>query len=412
MRVTKPMSLYQQPAKPTATSPEAELLLCCSRTQIDSQTRERIGVLLGKQLDWEYLNRVASDSAVLPVFYSALSRLFPSAVPKSSLDSLRNRFRHNVQHNFLLTAELLKLLDALEAHGIKAIPFKGPLLASVAYGDLSLRQFGDLDILVRRSHLEKSRNIILARGYKPWRELTDTQEAAHLHSEHAYTFVREDRNATVDLHWRVTAKYYSFEFDLESLWKRLESVPLAGRRIPSLHHEDLLLYLSIHGAKHCWERLGWICDIAELIRSHPKLDWNTVIARAHALNIERSLLLALKLAEHLLDAPLPESVALKIKNDPEIEKLSVLVLKNLFAEKKLSTEIIGHTSFHVRVRERLQNKLPYLLFGLRMTLTPNEKDFSLVPLPNCLYFCYYPLRIFRLTAAYASRAARSNSHSN
>jgi hypothetical protein len=363
-------------------------------------------------LDWQYLNRVALNSAVLPVFYSGLCRLFPNAVPKASLDWLRDRFRQNIYHNFLLTSELLKLLDALDAHGIKAIPFKGPLLATVAYGDLSLRKFGDLDIFVRRIHLDKARNIIMARGYKPWRALTDRQEATHLDSEHAYTFVRDDTKVTVDLHWRVAANYYSFDFDLEGLWKRLEPIQIGGRDVLSLHHEDLLLYLCIHGSKHCWERLGWICDIAELIRAYPKLDWHAVVSRAYALNIERVLLLGLRLAQNLFDEPLPESVDVKIKNDPGIEKLAVLVMNNLFSEKKWSTDIIHHTSFHLRIRERLRNRLPYLLFGLRMALTPNEKDFSLVPLPNYLYWFYYPLRILRMTTTYALQAARCNNNSN
>jgi hypothetical protein len=149
-----------------------------------------------------------------------------------------------------------------------------------------------------------------------------------------------------------------------------------------------------------------------LIRAHPKLDWNAITARAYSLNIERVLLLALRLAQSLLDARLPEGVALKIKHDPGVEKLSLLVQKNLFSGKNWRTDLLGKTSFHVRLRERLQNKLPYLFFGLRMALTPNEKDLTLVPLPNFLYCFYYPLRILRLTAAYAFQAARSNRHSN
>ena len=50
--------------------------------------------------------------------------------------------------NLYLTQEMLKLLSAFRKKGIPAIPYKGPVLAQAVYGNVGLRQFGDLDITV------------------------------------------------------------------------------------------------------------------------------------------------------------------------------------------------------------------------------------------------------------------------
>jgi Uncharacterised nucleotidyltransferase len=387
--------------EPKLISAEAELLLCCSRVHLDAKIRDRAGSLLRQQLDWEYLARTAYDNAVLPLFYSNLRKHFPNAISQPTLHPLRIRFRDHVKHNFLLTAELLKLLGEFETRGIRAVPFKGPVLAAMAYGDLSLRQFSDLDILVRREDVEHARSIILSRGFKPWGKSTDVPDAVYLRSRHADTYVTEDGSVTIDLHWRFVQSEYSVEFEPEHLWKRLEPISLGGRTIPCLKCDDLFLYLCIHGSKHCWERLGWICDISEIVRAWPQLDWNSLLRRANALNIERVVLLALKLAQDLLDTPLPEGVATRIDKDPALEKLSHLVLKKLFTQQSQSPISLATTSFQFRIRTRLQDRLPYLMYSLHMAVTPNEHDLKLLRLPGFLYFLYYPLRTLRLATAYA-----------
>ena len=68
----------------------------------------------------------------------------------------------------------------------------------------------------------------------------------------------------------------------------------------ALAPEDSLLILCVHANKHQWSRLGWICDIAEMLRSHPDLNWPVVMEQARMLRSERMLLLGLLLARESL----------------------------------------------------------------------------------------------------------------
>ena len=48
---------------------------------------------------------------------------------------------------------------------------------------------------------------------------------------------------------------------------------VAGVEVKLLSAEDLFLLLALHAAKHVWEKLIWICDLAR-ISQLPTLDWN------------------------------------------------------------------------------------------------------------------------------------------
>jgi hypothetical protein len=146
--------------------PEVELLLCCTRTHIDSEIAERIKTLLQSRHRLGVPNPDCTRHGVIPLLYQSLSTTCPEAVPKTNLAQLRDYSHSNALHNLFLTKELLKLLNLFESHSIPAIPFKGPVLAVSAYGNLSLRQIGDLDILVRERDYHKAKELLLDQGHR------------------------------------------------------------------------------------------------------------------------------------------------------------------------------------------------------------------------------------------------------
>ena len=80
---------------------------------------------------------------------------------------------------------------------------------------------------------------------------------------------------------------------MKGLWRRLVPVSYAGATIKSLPLEDLIIYLCMHGSRHSWERLAWICDVAELVRLNPDTDWNKLLDQAASLGGQRMLGLGL-----------------------------------------------------------------------------------------------------------------------
>lgn len=375
-----------------STRPEIKLLLCCARTAIDVETAERIKHLLRENLNWDYLCETASRHGVMPLLYQSLNTTCPEAVPETILSQLRDDFHANAQRNLFLTGELLKLLKLFEANDIPAIPLKGPILAASTYGNLALRQCGDLDILVQKQDVLRVKDLLVSQGYEPW-SFSNAQEIAHLESETEHMFVRSDKKVSVDLHWELMRRYASFPLYFDHLWKYQEHVTLAGTSVSNLSVEDLLLFLCAHGTKHCWESLGWICDIAEMVRAHQKLNWIKLTQQAHMLGSERMLFLGLLLANDCLGIALPAEIKKRIQTDLAVRSLADQVQRRLFFhEASAPSTIFENSLFYIRSRERLRDQARYCLAAA----TPNARDLQFLPLPSFFSFLYYLIRPIRL----------------
>lgn len=381
-----------------ATRAEVELLLCCARLQIDLETAERIKTLIQQGIDWAYLTQTAAQHGIMPLLYRSLSTTCPEAVPQAILSQMRNQFHSNTLHNLFLTKGLLDLLELFKAHDIAVIPFKGPVLAASAYGNLSFRQFCDLDILVHERDFLKAQDLLVSQGYQP---IPDLQLSWEAH------FVHADRGVNVDLHQRIMPQHFPSLLDFEHLWQRLEPVSLAGTTVVNLSPEDTLILLSVQVAKDCGKKREWlakVCDIAQLIHAYEALDWQRVMQRASMLNSERSLFLGLLLASDLLGTALPEEVLQRMQVDPAVKLYAVQVRKQLFCETDSSHGVFE--SFLKRfMMERPLGKVPHsghlIWHFLRLGITPNERDRNFLPLPASLSFLYCLVRPIRLAGRYA-----------
>ena len=170
-----------------------------------------------------------------------------------------------------------------------------------AYGDVRLREFADLDILVRKEDLGRVIELLSSNGLQPAPALTKSQQAALRRFECAHNF-GDEGEVLFDVHWNFAAPYSAFKFPVDRIWERRQRVSIGGRQLLSLSSEDLLLVLCLHGATHFWERLGWIADVAALVSREVNLNWEQVIADAANSGNRRMLSLGLSLANKLLAA--------------------------------------------------------------------------------------------------------------
>ncbi|HVF54769.1 MAG TPA: nucleotidyltransferase family protein [Pyrinomonadaceae bacterium] len=373
--------------------PEHELLLCVARVRVDARTAARINELLGLPLDWDYLLELARRHAVRPLVYWQLQTTAPHAVPAPYLRKLKENFQSNAARNLFLNGELCRVLRLFEEHGVPAIPYKGPALAVAAYGNLSLRRFVDLDIMTPRRDVLRARDLLISQGYAPQPALSEAQQKILLRTQHNLPLTRDEGRLIIELHWEVATKKFASAMDAEELWKRLETLTLGGVEVKSLSPEDLLLSLCVHGSKHLWERLAWVCDAAELINSHPALDWPRVLGQARRAGIERMLFLGLRLARELLGAALPPEVESEAFDDSSVASLSAQVSAHLFdGADYRPAGLARNVLFNLRARRRWRDKLRY--FGFMVS--PTDGDLTVLPLPASLSFVYYLMRPFRL----------------
>jgi hypothetical protein len=395
-----------------AMHPEDELLLCCARIQMETGRAEYIRMLLKEDLDWDYLFASALRHGMMPLLHWHLNAICPEAVPETCRHVLQTHFRHNTLHNMFLSSELCRLLRLFEAHSIAAIPFKGPVLAADIYGDLALRQFRDLDIMLHKQDILRAKALLMTHGYRPLCEFSNAEENALLRYECEYVLAR-DSGSIVELHWGFTPKFFCFALDPKLLWQSAKPVVLGDTTVLSFAPEDLLLILCVHGAKHCWERLAWLCDIAELLRVYPDINWDAVMMQARALGSMRMLCLGLFLARDALGASFPEIVWRQVQTDRVVGSLATHVYDQWFCEDLPPRLVLAATTcvFYLRMRERWRDRIQYCLryfpyHVFHNVIPPNAIDEAFLPLPASLSFLHYISRPVRLCRQYGLEALK------
>jgi hypothetical protein len=334
--------------------PEVQVLLRCAQTCYNPTSAAQLPRLLCPDFNWAWLIRLALRHRVLPLVYRGMQTIDADLVPPPVWAELQHHFHANAQRNLLLGGTLLRLLRSLARHNIHALPYKGPVLAVAAYGNLALRQFGDLDILVRQQDVERAKDLLLAQGYRWWEQRPHTLLPRQ---RKVYELISADGQVLVELHWAITSSTFYFPLDPARLWERLETVVLLETPVRTLTPEHLLLILCIHGAKHHWHRLAWICDIAALLHVAAGMDWEHLLEQADRLGCRRMLLLGVFLAQMLLGKSLSEPVRHRLYADAAIPRLAREVQEHLFTHTNRPLAAVDRPLFYLRLRERLRDRL-------------------------------------------------------
>jgi hypothetical protein len=346
-----------------------------------------------QSIDWSRVLQAADRHGLRPLVAWRVDLETPSVVPPSVRSELKTSFERQAIHNLRSTAELLRILASFSQRGIRAAPFKGPALAAQLYGNIALRRFADLDILVHVDDVAAAVDSLRQVGYVPQVTLTQNQDLAYLASIGQLPMTRAETGDYVELHTRFAPRGFHFPIESEDFWKRLTPISICGHRVLGLSSEENLLVLAVHGGKHQWTSLAWINDIHQLLRVHPGMDWPWLEAAARKFRCERLLRLALLLAQHVLETPLPEDVRRWLSADAVARRLMEQVLGRLFRNAEPSVSGWESVKFFVMAREHVRDGLTY---ALTLAFAPTSADWAIVRLPRPLFALYYLVRMVRL----------------
>jgi hypothetical protein len=379
--------------------PEHNVLICIARRDID---RDELRSLAAQPLDWDYLMAIAYAHGLLPLLHKHLATL-TNPVPAHVLSRLKRESVANSQNVLHLVSRQLRIHELFTAHGIPVALFKGPLLAHMAYGEISLRQAGDIDLLITRTDFAQARRLLESLGYEMTPRLTAAQLASHLNNHCEIQFMRDEWLTVVDLHWDLAPRSFVFGVKADEVMSRLQSVSLAGTTVETFGAEDLLLYQAMHGAKHLWRRLEWISCLAESLRATPEIDWDTLINRAAKAHATRILALGLRLVEQFSDVGIPDHVLTAVDPNKSMQRMAAQIRSQFFttfgAADSTETNL-----YNLRIMDR---KRDVLVSALRSIFVPTLPDWQSLALPASLHSLYYAYRPLRLSKTYSVSFLRS-----
>jgi Uncharacterised nucleotidyltransferase len=330
---------------------------------------QRFAELAGSA-DWSRALILAEEHGVLGHLAKRLCELNENLVPSAIRRKLLERHRAQVFSTLRMTAEMFRLLDLFAAQDIPALVVKGPVLAMQAYGDPTIRSYGDLDLLVCQADIGRATELLQATGYQAAVPLSAI-DAGKIPGQ--YLFSKSDEDLLVELHNDFTLRYFPHRLTLDKFFERHIRVQLDDHKAPALALEDHLVYICVHGATHFWGRLSWIADVAALVTRQKSLDWKNVMDTAKEVGAERMLHTGLRLASDLLKARLPDKILKIVQDDTGAGKLAACAQKWLNPDCKTSPTLFERVTFRLRMPGSGLSAPAYLL---RLSLFPTEEDWK------------------------------------
>ncbi|HXX56331.1 MAG TPA: nucleotidyltransferase family protein [Candidatus Nitrosotalea sp.] len=361
----KSLPLSDQPDL-TSFRDEWPVLLECASPAFDTQRLAE----LARSVDWSRLLNLAEEHGVVGHLAARLPGLDEAVLPAEIRQAVVERHRTQLFSTLRIVAELFYLLKLFETRGIPVLVVKGPVLAIQAYGDPGIRNYGDLDFLVRQHDIRAATESLQAAGFQAAVPLSAI-DAGKIPGQ--YLFKKTDTKLIVELHNDLTLRYFPRRLPLEGLFDRRILVRLDTQEVPTLALEDVLVYICVHGATHLWDRLSWIADVAAFVVRQTDIDWQASLVRAKEVGAERMLYMGLRLASDMLHMRVPGRITAAVEADKGAAELASRVRFWLTSGTSVSPTLFERAAFRLRMRG---SRLAAPAYLLRLTLSPTEEDWG------------------------------------
>jgi hypothetical protein len=370
---------------PDGFTAEEKLILACIRRDAEGEGEMR--TLLAGHLNWDAVYEAGLRHAVLPLLYRGILVANQDLLPEGA-GKIRDTYLANARRNLRLAKTALQVSELFQQQGIQSLLIKGPATAVLAYGDLSLRSFVDLDFLIHPQDFYLAHQMLLSQGWQPSLSLNEKEIKWLLWGDKDLSYHRQSVN--LELHWNIAEKGVAYPVRESDLWDNIQCFSLLDREVHTLSPENFLLYLALHGTKHQWRPLKFIADFAAYVHSCPDLDWAGIQESCARFGLHRCTSLGFHLAQQYCGLRLPVELQRIFRSDAHITRLGGSVAHNFIPSTERAA---AGTIFYLQARERIQDRLYYVL---DQALVPKQADWMAISVPEVFYPLYYFLRPLRL----------------
>jgi hypothetical protein len=370
----------------------------CARSVLNQDQQVLLTRLVSQQPNWSAIFDLGTRHGLLPLLFTHLKRFSETIVPQDIWGRLTFFARLTAKTNVLYAAELLKVKQIFDAHGLDFVVFKGPCLAVQAYGNLSMRSFSDIDVIVAPEDALKAQHSLMRAGYAPLPKrdpaLFDalTRSGLFLKLAHEQSFGRNEGGRSepsfiVDVHWQA-GEQSVISVDFDWLRDHSQEIALSGQSLRSPDSLSSIILLCVHGSKHQWELLKWLTDIAELLRVTPTLDWHELYGLADRFAVRRKIDLMLLLLHRMLGIhdTIPDTIISRLEQDAVLCSLAQRTAEVWFYAEKLVPTSRAYWSYQIATADSCVGAARFLL---RDIFTPTVPTYLRCPLSPSLFPFYF-----------------------
>jgi len=372
---------------------EDKLILSCVKINASLSELECINDLIPLIQDWDYLIKTIIERGIGPLLYKKLSFLSNSSlIPETVKTKLYQVYYKTFSRSALLYEHFRKIVEEFSLHEIPVIALKGVYLSEWLYQDIGLRQFSDIDLLIKETNGDECLIILSELGYKPSEIGLSKFVLSQLEIVHYPAMLLE--SVSVELHIKLHYKKESYNLIVDELWKNSISETINGMKVSVLNRYDLLIHLCLHLDKHFQGgHVQFTCfnDITNLLERYKEtLNWNQLIETCKLYKCEEIVFKYIIMNHKYLNASMPSDM---------FKKYSALLLANdelvFYKKLKFNKDVFSFVPTHLKALKKIEkysDKIKYfsdILFPSKdfMIQVYNIKHTS-------LYLFYYPYRYY------------------
>lgn len=255
-----------------------------------------------------FLDAARAEEAGPLIYHHQRNAAAFASWPHPVRTALEGAARAAAVRELLVQAELVRVLDVLDRHGIHPLLFKGTALAYTHYPHPSLRSRSDTDLLIPEADRGRVQDALRDVGY-----------AASLMCDgdllfRQFELARDDDfgvSHALDFHWAIsTQAAFAAVLTYDEMSARALGVPALGphARVPA--PVDALLLALIHPAMHHQnrQRLLWAYDVRLLVRALDLGGMQELVHRAEEKGVAAICAHGLRAARDRLGVPVPGEV--------------------------------------------------------------------------------------------------------
>lgn len=380
---------------------ELRLVLAVARRECNAREAEELRQAAKAVRDWPLAVSLAEQHRLTAFLALNLTAHAPDVTPPDVLAALHQARLQIAAKALSDLAELGAVIAALAAAGVRALPFKGQMLSWAAYGDFTMRQSIDLDVVVRPGDLGVALATLAERGYRHSDGFSRVVEREIRRSFAQVTLLRllGEQRWELDLHWRFASPIVPWDPPLEAVIARTTPVRIGAATLPQLAPADELLLQLLHAARHNWTSLESLVAVRELL-ARESVDGDALLGAARAVGGARAVVVGCLLAHRLVQAALPAAVQRAFTADAVAREL----VDDIEARILASRGVLPRDKLVLfRTIDRPADRARMLLVS---AFYPTPREGEWLHLPDSLALLYWPLRLVRLTVLLVSRPFR------
>ena len=363
-------------------TPEHELACLLCRPALSDDLGKRAAERIAGGIDWVRFLKLVDRDGILPL----VGRHFEAPRLGHAPLEIRSWFRVGAaKHRAVLerlAVELAGILSDLEAAGLTAVPFKGPVLGEQLWGDALRRPCDDLDFLVRPGDLPAVVATLGRRGYALHPDFRNVP-AINERTQMAPLVREEGLPAPIHLEVQTSHRCHWLRegLPLEAIWAHLRRHEFRGTAVRVLPDDWNLALLALHAYKHGFQSLRWTAEVQAFGAQTGA--WGEALRCAETLGAGGEV----RMAQRVCEAVCGEAWVAPAALERSVRRLASCPFGPPLSIARQRWLQLGAMSARGRIAA-------LAAFVLR----PNTADDVLTPLPATLRWLHFLIRPVRLTS--------------